>query len=77
MNSTYYNYINENSNISNYYKNVNNIRIGTEWKFSNISFRAGLGIYESPFISNSIDIDPNHRIIHSFGVGYKSKPILF
>ena len=40
MNSTYYNYINENSNISNYYKNVNNLRIGTEWKFSNISFRA-------------------------------------
>ena len=62
MNSTSYNYINENSNISNYYKNVNNLRIGTEWKFSNISFRAGLGIYESPFISNSIDIDPNHKL---------------
>ena len=77
MNSTYYNYINENSNISNYYKNVNNLRIGTEWKFSNISFRAGLGIYESPFISNSIDIDPNHRIIQSFGVGYKSNQYFF
>ena len=58
---------NENSNISTYYRNVTNIKIGFEWKFGNISIRQGLGFFESPF---SNEINDYEIIKDSFGIGY-------
>lgn len=67
LEASYYNFSNENSNISTYYKNVTNIKIGFEWKFGNISIRQGLGFFESPF---SNEINDYEIIKNSFGIGY-------
>ena len=72
LDADYYNFLEENSNISNYYKKTTNIRFGAECKFGDLSFRTGFGIYESPFSSNSTNIDSQERIINSFGIGYRS-----
>ncbi len=77
LDADYYNFLEENSNISSFYRKVTNIRMGTEWRFGDLSFRAGLGIYESPFSSNSIELDPEERIVQSFGIGYRSNQYFF
>ncbi len=77
LDANYYNFLEENSNISNIYKKTTNIRMGAECRFGDINFRAGIGIYESPFSSNSIELDPEERIVQSFGVGYRSNQYFF
>jgi len=67
LNASYYNFSSENSNISTYYKDVTNIKIGFEWKFGNIAIRQGIAFFESPF---SNEINDYSIIKNSFGIGY-------
>ena len=67
LNANYYDFTNENSNISTYYKNVTNIKMGFEWKFGNISLRQGVAFFESPFSNEENDYS---IIQQSFGIGY-------
>ena len=41
LSADYYNFLEENSNISNFYKKTSNFRLGTEWRFGDINIRAG------------------------------------
>tara|TARA_B100000579_G_scaffold436849_1_gene464148 strand:+ start:1715 stop:3166 length:1452 start_codon:yes stop_codon:yes gene_type:complete len=77
LEADYYNFLEENSNISNFYKKTKNIRLGTEWNFGDISVRAGLGIYENPLSSNSTELEDEERIVQSFGIGYRSNAYFF
>lgn len=77
LDADYYNFLEENSNISNFYRNTTNIRIGAECKFGDLNFRAGLGVYESPFSSNSIELNNEERIVQSFGIGYRANQYFF
>ena len=67
LSANYYSFTNENSNISTYYKNVTNIKMGFEWKFGNISLRQGFAFFESPF---SNEINDYSITQNSFGIGY-------
>ena len=67
LSANYYDFINENSNISTYYKNVTNMKMGLEWKFGNISLRHGIAFFESPF---SNEINDYSITQNSFGIGY-------
>ena len=80
LDANYYNFLEENSNISNFYRKATNIRMGGEWRFGNISFRTGLAFYESPFNSENLngeEVDIGERIVQSFGIGYKSNQYFF
>ncbi len=77
LEADYYNFLEENSNISNFYTKTKNIRVGTEWNFGDISLRAGLAVYENPLSSNSTQFEDEERIIQSFGVGYRSNAYFF
>ncbi len=77
LEADYYNFLEENSNISNFYKNTTNIRMGAEYKFGDLNFRAGVALYESPFSLNSMESDTEERIVQSFGIGYRSNQYFF
>jgi len=68
LSANYYDFTTENSNISTYYKNVTNIKMGFEWKFGNIAVRQGIAFFESPF---SNDINDYSITQNSFGIGYQ------
>jgi len=75
LRADYYNFLEENANISNFYRKTTNIRMGGEWKFGDISFRAGIAFYESPFNSENLNVEESNageRIVQSLGLGYKS-----
>ncbi|WP_456378140.1 OmpP1/FadL family transporter [Lutibacter sp.] len=62
------NFTQENSAFNNDLESVGELRIGTEWRFDNLSIRGGYHVEKSPYKSaiNSDDIDG-----FSFGAGYK------
>jgi hypothetical protein len=64
-----YNYIDVNSDIRSSYKSTNNLRIGTEWRASNFSFRGGYALYDSPYANN---LNDGKKQIISGGIGYKT-----
>lgn len=61
-------YITANNNIRNDYQDQGNLRLGTEWKIDNFSFRGGYALYGSPFKSNLNDYEQRSM---SFGLGYR------
>ena len=67
LNANYYNFNNENTDISTYYRNTTNIKMGLEWKFGNITLRSGRAFFESPF---SNEINDYSITQNSFGIGY-------
>ncbi len=80
LNANYYDFLEENSNISNFYRKTTNIRMGGEWRFGNISFRTGIAFYDSPFNSENVngeEVDVGERIVQSFGIGYRSNQYFF
>lgn len=77
LSADYYNFLEENSNISNFYKKTSNFRLGTEWRFGDINIRGGLGIYESPYNNSNSTEENKERVIQSFGIGYKSNQYFF
>ncbi|MBN2615311.1 MAG: hypothetical protein JXR71_06415 [Bacteroidales bacterium] len=62
-----YSFTNENDNIKKYYRSVNNIRLGTEWRFGLMDVRAGYAYYGSPYANNYND---GKREILSGGLGF-------
>jgi len=60
----------ENNAIKNAFKGVHNIRVGTEWRLSRISLRAGYAIYGSPYNNN---LNDGKRESYSGGIGYRGK----
>ena len=60
----------ENSTISTIYTSTSNIRIGTEWRYANYSFRGGFAHYGNPF---SDGINNGKQQIVSAGIGYRVK----
>ncbi len=67
MNLSGDNFIEENQFFSTGLRRTNNLNIGTEWRFSRLSLRAGYRYQESPDI-NAIDSDNLQS--YSYGIGY-------
>ena len=62
-----YNYSNFNKYIRNTYSTTSNIRLGTEWRWQTMAFRAGYAFYGSPFGMNKTDYRTNS---YSCGFGF-------
>lgn len=62
-----YNYSNFNKYIRNTYKSTSNIRVGTEWRWQTMAFRAGYAFYGSPLGFNETDYQTNS---YSLGWGF-------
>ncbi|MBC36086.1 MAG: hypothetical protein CL663_08615 [Bacteroidetes bacterium] len=65
-----YSFIDENSEIKNFYTNTTNIRLGTEWRVMNFAVRGGFAYYGSPFADNGNDASIKS---YSLGTGYKER----
>jgi hypothetical protein len=59
-----------NQDIKTSFKATHNFRAGTEWRFSNFSFRGGYALYGSPYSNN---INDGKRQMYSGGIGYKTR----
>lgn len=68
LRSVDYDFSYENQNISDKYTATHNVRVGTEWRYANFSYRGGFALYQSPFANN---INDGKRIFYSLGAGYK------
>ena len=64
-----YGYPDVNQDIKSVYQATHNFRAGTEWRFSNFSFRGGYALYGSPYANNAND---GKRQMYSGGIGYKT-----
>ena len=64
-----YGYGDVNQDIKSVYQATHNFRAGTEWRFSNYSFRGGYALYGSPYANN---VNDGKRQMFSGGVGYKT-----
>ena len=62
-----YDYSSLNNFISKFYKATSNIRIGTEWRWQTLAFRAGYAIYGSPY---GFDQENLKTTSYSCGLGY-------
>lgn len=67
FNSSGYNYQAENGNIARDFQPVNNIRVGTEWRFGITDIRAGYALYGSPYARN---LNNGKRQFYSGGIGF-------
>lgn len=61
-----YNFNTENDVIDQLYGSTANLRLGTEWRASNFSFRGGYSIYGSPYAQGN----ESEYKSYSFGIGY-------
>ena len=62
-----FDFSNLNNHIHDLYKSTANIRIGTEWRWQTLAFRAGYAIYGSPY---GFDKDDLKTTSYSCGLGY-------
>ena len=62
-----YNYSSFNKYIRDTYSTTSNIRVGTEWRWQTMAFRAGYAFYGSPFGMNRNEYRTNS---YSCGIGY-------
>ena len=65
-----YSFTDVNSQIKSIYQGTNNFRVGTEWRYSMFSFRAGYSLYASPYSNN---LNDGKRQSYTGGVGLKYK----
>ncbi len=70
LSSRYDSFSAENKDIKSSYQATNNFRAGTEWRFSNFSFRGGYALYGSPYANN---INDGKRQMYSGGLGYRTQ----
>lgn len=70
LNADDYSFEIENQNTENFYQPANNIRIGTEWRLSPLSLRAGYAYYGSPYTD---DLNDGARSSFSFGLGFRQR----
>jgi hypothetical protein len=62
-----YSFSDVNSQVKTSYASTHNIRFGTEWRYSNLSFRGGYALYTSPYSNN---LNDGKRQSFSLGIGY-------
>lgn len=62
-----YNYSSLNEDMKDRFSATSNIRIGTEWRYQNLCFRAGYALYGSPYGFSKSDLRTN---TYSCGIGY-------
>jgi hypothetical protein len=62
----------ENDSIKSYFTTTHNFRIGTEWRISKISLRAGYALYASPYANNQ-SLGSRQNI--TFGIGYQAEKL--
>lgn len=70
LNAESYNFNAENDAIRNKYNGTGNIRLGTEWKYGQFSFRGGYGIEGDPYKSG---INNSKSSSFSLGLGLREK----
>ena len=63
-----YNFIEENSSISNSYTGSHQFRLGTEWRYKVFSFRAGASYFTSPYKNG---INDSNQLGYSGGLGFR------
>ena len=70
-----YGFETENDQINTFYKSVNNLRFGTEWRFTQIAVRAGYAIYGSPYANDQEGerLNDGSRTSISGGIGYRTE----
>lgn len=75
LRSLSYNFFDENESIYEKYHQTGNLRVGTEWKFENISLRGGYGIYGTPFHSAYKPATGGNqsKTFYTFGIGLREK----
>jgi len=76
LRSTDYGFFDENDNIRNEYKPCHNIKLGLEYRFGPLAFRAGGAYYDSPYSLNHINSGSN-AMVYSGGLGLRSDYMYF
>ncbi|MBS1680797.1 MAG: hypothetical protein JST48_03720 [Bacteroidetes bacterium] len=69
--NTPYDFSGDNSNIRSFFKNVFNIRVGGEYRYSNFRFRLGYSYAPSPYNQTITSVN-NSITSYSAGVGYRT-----
>ncbi|PKP29471.1 MAG: hypothetical protein CVU00_15465 [Bacteroidetes bacterium HGW-Bacteroidetes-17] len=69
-----YNFASENDDVRMTYTAAGNIKLGTEWRVKNFSFRGGFSYYGSPYKNNINDASATS---YSLGIGYKERNFYF
>ena len=67
LSSRDYGFGNENSAVRDSYAATHNLRLGTEWRLNQFSFRGGYALYSSPYAK---DLNDGKRQSFSLGLGY-------
>jgi hypothetical protein len=67
-----YNYTNENDAIKSILKSTSNIRLGAEFRLSNLYLRGGYGIYGSAFAKGEVNEDLSYNTV-SAGIGFRQQ----
>lgn len=68
LRSSSYKFFDENDAIRNSYTATGNLRVGTEWRYENFSFRGGYAIYGSPYKNN---INDGQATSYTLGFGLR------
>ena len=63
-------FVDANNAIRNNYQDQSNIRLGTEWRYNQFSFRGGYALYGSPYKSGINDAE---RTSYTGGLGYREQ----
>jgi hypothetical protein len=74
LNSDGYDFQAENQNIQDYYRPVDNLRVGTEWRLGITDLRAGYALYGNPYARN---LNNGTRQSYSGGLGFHFRHLLF
>ncbi len=76
LRSNDYSFFDENTNIRNEYKPAHNVKVGLEYRYGPISFRAGGAYYDSPYVASHINSD-SYTLVYSGGLGIRSEYMYF
>ncbi len=70
LDSPNYHFPYENQDIRSLYKATGNLRLGTEWRVANFSFRGGFNYYGNPYRGS---VNDGSATSYSFGLGFKER----
>jgi len=71
-----YGFFDENDNIRSEYKPSHNVKLGLEYRFGPLAFRAGGAYYDSPYTSDHIN-SKSYNMVYSGGLGLRSDYMYF
>ncbi|MDD2387164.1 MAG: hypothetical protein PHP52_10335 [Bacteroidales bacterium] len=76
LRSNEYAFYDENTNIRKEYKNAHNIKLGFEYRYGALSFRAGGAYYDSPYKSDHANKDA-YTFVYTGGIGIRGSSMYF